>query len=239
MITNHLLILFSSIHPVFIKEEAYYKTELEFLVALKSILHLNLGIEFIFYDNSINSIEEVKNIELKELLFQQIEGYPVFIEKFRFKKVSFENTSIGYLKLLQNFDTDFKYLTKTKSFTFFSLRRIITSPYYFITLEKLLNSKFEGLTISNMNINLSSGVISSLSSSSIDDSLFSLSSENVQLFLNYINTLDFKEISKSEEVLQEFLQDNHVLHTTISNVGLIKNHNYHNYDEMNHNLILY
>lgn len=228
--TNNLLILFSTLHPEYYNTKNYHISEHEYMNSLKSILKIFPN--FILYDNSIDNISEIELTELKNLLFKQHDNFPVYDLYFKFKKIKSINSNIAYTKFIINTEA----LIEKSSydyFTFFSLRRLMTSNYYFEKLDTLSKSNYDGYFVNNgrfdnptlENYNL------------VTDCLFTMKKKHVLDYINFLKKCNLNPHKDSEYYLNYFLKEKELKYIILQNVGIVENVDYRNFS--NSNLIIY
>jgi hypothetical protein len=192
--------------------------ENEYYYCLKQLLRMIPdNFDIVVCDNSIKSIDDIEDNNLKELL-----------KKVKFlildRNIGQKNIGMGELDELiyVSKNIDFK---KYDKIVYFTLRKIITNPWIF---EKINNMKKEALLSNPIFLHLKDNFNFSYSPASpnlYNDMFFTLSNKLMIDYINYSEKLikyNLKKSVGSEQNLFNFIKKNNINYEWLEYLGLIR-----------------
>ena len=141
MNNKNIVVGVSCLYPSQYPKSVWGNREKDYYLSMKSLLNLNIDFDFMFIDNSINDINEIKHEGLKNILIDYSFDYSGYAVNFKGNKDIFsEDHNIGYEKLILSI-IDNQYILNHDFITILNLRRYFISSFWFFLCEKLLFSE--------------------------------------------------------------------------------------------------
>jgi hypothetical protein len=209
---KNLLLTFSSFHtsndPNYLRENEYYICYSQLIKIIPS------NYDLIFVDNTISSLDEIKNINLKRILNDK----KYFIYNYNIGTV---NKGMGELEMLYRSSSIFNFLNYDK-ICYLTGRRLITCPYIF---EKTNNLNKDALLSNPPLTRIIDGYEYSVDKESYNDMFFAMKSKIINNYIKYaINFLNDKNQNiGSEKILYQFINENNISYEWLEYLGMIRN----------------
>jgi len=218
MYKKNLILCFSSIRPSQYSEDMLTTRELNYDLSLEWLLKsLPDNWDVIYNDNTLGSIDELKNESLKNRLSSD-----------RIKLVLHNNNEGDFNKGAGEHDMCKKSFLKLNSdgynwVTYFTARHIIPNSWYFDKLESAW-STYDSVMSNPEFYYLNNYEKTAISKGLYNDMLFSMKFDTFRNFIDSINIQKLKDQHKnSENHLYEFIQSGKFNNLEIENLGILRN----------------
>lgn len=212
---KNLAIAFCSIKPEQYPTNVGNLREIEYLNCIKQLIRvLPKSFELIVVDNTIKTINDLKNEELSNLL-----------QNLNFKilgsNIGTKNKGMGELQML-NFVLETTNLSEYNVVTYITARRLFTCPYFF---EKSENLKKDALLCNPDFVYLNGTFLETEKNNMFNDMIFSMKAEVMVKYSNYsMNQLELNLSQNvgSEQNLYNFVNNFKVDYEWSNWIGLIR-----------------
>jgi hypothetical protein len=212
---KHLLFCSASFHIDNINNILRENEYLHCIIQLLRVIPDNF--EIVICDNSVSSINDLHNSELKKILGKV---NTLFLDR----NLGKQNIGMGELDELIYVSEHYNFLNYNK-IIYFTLRKIVTNPWIFEQVNKMT----KGALISNpefLHLNTSYNLYYSPAAEKLyNDMFFALDKELMIKYVNHSKTMMIHNLKKgvgSEQNLYNFINENNIEFEKLNYFGLIR-----------------
>ena len=212
---KNLILCFSSLRPINFPKDKLSEREANYNLSLKWLLKsLPNNWDIIYNDNSLSSLDELENPELKE----QLKGLNIILHNNNHGEINkgageHDMCKKSFLSININ---DYNWVT------YFTARHIIPISLYFDKLDSYFNTY--NAVMSNPPFYYLNYKESKSADLLYNDMLFSMKSETFKKFVDTIDVNNLKVRHKSSEKhLYEFINENEINKFELDELGILRN----------------